>query len=276
MKTTFRQREHDTIRSGSTSRQREHDTIRSGSTSTRKPWLAALAIAVFMLAPTKWTLAGIVKGNSLGTAGNNTTSASLLLTLTAGASVGNTVIVTFAMDPASGSVTCADSKGNIYTSDMDVTNGSGTSGVRTVVCSAAVTNALVSGNTITISHPSVASKAVSATEFSGLDTAARVDQTVSATGTSATPSSGPTAATSQPAELLIGAIGVETKGSESFTPTAGSGYTALAAGASSSSGTADQSVTIDPEYRVVSASVPPAEYEPLALTTRYSGSIVTL
>src|SRR5436309_7317377 len=51
----------------------------------------------------------------------------------AGVTAGDTVIVTFAMDPALGAVSCADSKGNTYTQDVDVTNGSGTTGVRTVV-----------------------------------------------------------------------------------------------------------------------------------------------
>jgi len=43
------------------------------------------------------------------------------------------------MDPTSGTVSCGDSQGNAYTKDADVTNGSGTAGVRTVVCAGTIT-----------------------------------------------------------------------------------------------------------------------------------------
>src|SRR5206468_2315449 len=64
--------------------------------------------------------------------------------------IGNTIIVTVAMDPNSGAVTVTDTKGNIYTKDADVTNGSGTSGVRTLVFSAPVTTALTTSDKVTV------------------------------------------------------------------------------------------------------------------------------
>src|SRR5689334_23171947 len=94
--------------------------------------------------------AALTKVADPGTAGDRTAGAtSLTITLTAGAAVGNTVIVSFAMDPNNNAVTCADSKGNIYTADISVQNGTDNSGTgtRTVVFSAPVTTALVAGNT---------------------------------------------------------------------------------------------------------------------------------
>src|SRR5439155_1494972 len=65
--------------------------------------------------------------------------------------------------------------------------------------------------------------------------------------------SGATALTAQPNELLIGAIGVGTKKTESFT--AGAGYSALTSSSSGPAlGNATDNVTIDPEYRIVAAT----------------------
>jgi len=91
------------------------------------------------------------------------------------AAMGNTIFVLFAMDPASGSVTVIDSKGNTYTQDKDVTNGSGTSGVRTLVFSARVTTAL-SGDTITITHPSAKARVANALMVNDLVAASWTDQ----------------------------------------------------------------------------------------------------
>src|SRR6266571_5815100 len=91
---------------------------------------------------------------------------------TGGVAAGNTVIVTFAMDPASGTVTCSDSANNSYSVDASVMNGtSGTGiGVRTVVCAARISTALVGSDVITVTHPSVAAKTMSINEFTGLMT----------------------------------------------------------------------------------------------------------
>src|SRR6185295_781059 len=169
-------------------------------------------------------------------------------------------IVTFAMDagptPVVNDVTCADNGGggtpNAYTKDADIRNGSGTSGVRTVVFSAPVTTALASGKTITVTFPSVTAKAVSVNEFSGLLTSGYVDQSGTSTGTSTAPSATTGGATAQIQELLIGAMGREGKSGE-FSAV-GSGYTALTATSSGNSGGSDTHITINPEYRVVTTA----------------------
>jgi hypothetical protein len=187
--------------------------------------------------------------------------------------LGNTVIVTFAMDPATGTVSCADTKGNTYTKDADVqngTSGSGT-GVRTVVFSAPITTALVSGNTITVTFPSVTAKAVSANEFSGLVSAA-LDKTATATGATTSMSSGNSASTAQANELLIGAFGVEDKAAIF---TAGSSFTALSAGTSNGSGGAATNIQLFPEYRVVSASAVYAATGTLGTGMNWAAALAT-
>src|SRR3989441_5535079 len=166
--------------------------------------------------------AAIAFVQNVGVGGNTVAGTSVSVTLQGSVSVavGDTLIVTFVMDPAAGAVSCADSRGNSYSVDADVTNGSGTSGVRTVVCSASVATALGNNDTITVTHPLATSNALSVNEFSGLRASA-LDKTAGATGNSTTPASGATALTAQPDELLIGAIGVETKKTESFTGGAG-------------------------------------------------------
>src|SRR5437763_658619 len=98
-----------------------------------------------------------------------------------------------------------DSKGNTYSLAADITN---VSNVRTVILAAHNVTALVSGDTITVTHPSASVRALSANEFSGLSPTSALDQTHTATGSSTAPSSGATAATSEAAELLLGAMGV--------------------------------------------------------------------
>ena len=56
---------------------------------------------------------------------------------------GNRVIVSFSMEAQSGFVTCTDGMNNTYVVDADVTTGSGSSGVRTVVFSAYIDSALL-------------------------------------------------------------------------------------------------------------------------------------
>jgi predicted secreted protein len=186
---------------------------------------------------------------------NSSTSTGTTISVTVpagGVAAGNTIIVSFATDPTNtptGAVTVADTKGNIYTKDADIANGTGTSGVRTLVFSAPVTVALVSGNTITVTYPSAAAKAVSICYANGLISASRVDVTHTGTGNSTAPTSGATANTTQTSELLIGAIGTESRTS-STTMTAGSGYTLLN-NASADTGSSGSSITIFPEYQPV-------------------------
>jgi hypothetical protein len=172
----------------------------------------------------------------------------------AGVKAGNSIIVTFAMDSYTGSVSVSDSKGNTYTLDADVGATGAADKVRTLIFSAHNVAALESGDTITVTHPSPidwARRAVSANEFSGLWMTSALDKTSTGEGTSTMPSSGSTTTTSQADELLIGAIGVEGPLGDSFT--VGSGYTALAR--DGTSGEVEFSnITINAEYRIVSAT----------------------
>jgi hypothetical protein len=166
----------------------------------------------------------------------------------AGVAAGNSIIVTFAMDPAAGAVTCTDTAGNSYTTDADVTNGTS---VRSVICAAHNVSALVSGNTITVTHPTATARAMSANEFSGLAATATLDKTSTGTGQSTAPTTSATATTTQADELLIGAIGVEGPSTDTFTP--GASYTGLT-GAGTTGNPANSNITIDPEFRIVSAT----------------------
>src|SRR5437867_3588971 len=175
-------------------------TMSDGHAAVRRIASAALALGFFLALPKSEASAAIALAKNVGTNASQSSGTSLALSLTAGVAAGNTVIVTFAMDPAtcsagtcSGPVTCADSKGNTYSKDADVANGSSTSGARTVIFSAPVTTALVSTDTITVTHPSATARAMSVSEFSGLATTAALDKTASATNSSGTPSSGSTA-----------------------------------------------------------------------------------
>ncbi len=203
---------------------------------------------------------------------SKTTGTSIAVTVPAsGVAAGNSIIVWLAMDPASGTVSCTDSASNSYAVDRDQINGSGTSGVRTVVLSAHNLNALVSGNTITCTHPSVAARALSASEFSGLAVSATKDQATSATGQSTSPSSGTTGMTTQANELLIGAIGVEGPNGDSFTP--GANYSNTGGRIGTTGGNAATNITINPEYRIVTATAhlrPPARWGPRAIGRRAS------
>ena len=117
--------------------------------------------------------------------------------------MGNTIIVTFAMDPNAGTVSVADTGLNTYTPDTNISNSNG---VRIFVFSAPVTTALAAGDTITVTYPTTTSKAVSIYYVDGLATK---DKTSTGTGTGTTPTSGTTTTIAQANELLIGAIGSE-------------------------------------------------------------------
>ena len=109
--------------------------------------LAGILVALALAAPQAAHAIAFVQ--NLGTAAiGNPSGTTLPFTLTTAVPAGDTVIVSFAVDPKTGAVSCADSKGNAYVADVDVTNGSGTSGTRAVVLRAAVTTALAVGGTV--------------------------------------------------------------------------------------------------------------------------------
>ena len=152
-----------------------------------------LSLAVLFLSTASLSIAAISFVKTIGTTSSTTTGTSLAITVPAsGVAAGNRAIVTIALNPSTGTVACSDTGGNSYAVDRNVANGSGTAGVRSVILSAQVATALVSGNTITCTHPSVTARALSANEFSGLATTATLDKVASATGNNTAPSSGAT------------------------------------------------------------------------------------
>ena len=158
------------------------------ATRARVGAMLTLAIVLWLAPASAFAAAAFVK--NIGTNANESSGTSIAVTVPAGGvALNDTILVTFAMDPVADSADpthlagVTDTKGNTYTKDADVTIGSGTSGVRTVVFSAPVGTALVSGNTITVTHPSAAAKAVSVNEFSGLLTGSPTDQSGTMTGT---------------------------------------------------------------------------------------------
>ncbi len=214
--------------------------------------LCVVALAVsFALstAPVRQASAAIGFVQVVGTDQDKTTGTTLIVTVPiTGVVAGNSIIVAFAMDDITGTVSAADSQGNTYAVDADVANAPD---VRTIILSAHNVTALLSGDVITITHPSVDARAVSIAEFSGLAPTGALDQTSTATGNGTTPSSGSTATTSQADELLIGAIGAEGIVTDTFT--VGTNYAPLDRSGTTGGGFASN-ITINPEFQIVSAT----------------------
>src|SRR5207245_374265 len=119
-------------------------TDQFGNTS---PASAALSIQIVRDIP-----APTLVGAGQGTASTQNNASNTLTQTGVTVAVGNTIFVTIGMDPdgtPAPTVTVSDSGGNTYSKDADVSNGSGTAGVRTLIFSAPVTHALSNG-TITI------------------------------------------------------------------------------------------------------------------------------
>ena len=174
--------------------------------------------------------------------------ASYALAVPSTIAAGHTVLVEVAID-TTGTVSVSDTVGNTYTKDYDNSNGS--TKTRDLVFRSSGVLALPSGDTITVSFPTTAkAKAVAVQEFAGLTSVSPLNVTKQASGTSTAPASGNSATTTQANELLIGAISVQ--GSTSIAYTAGANFTALTrAGTTDATG---PNQTIDPEYRIVSAT----------------------
>jgi hypothetical protein len=118
-----------------------------------------------------------------------------------GVAVGRTVLVRVSLRGAgTGAVAASDSRGNTYSKDADVDEGT----ARVVVFSAPVTTALQAADTISITHPSAASSSsIVAGELKNIVGAGRVDATGSGTGSSASPSGSVTTTTAN--DFVVGA-----------------------------------------------------------------------
>ncbi|OHA79556.1 MAG: hypothetical protein A2747_03910 [Candidatus Yonathbacteria bacterium RIFCSPHIGHO2_01_FULL_44_41] len=169
-----------------------------------------------------------------------------------GVASGNTVIIGIASDYSSANPpplipVCSDSKGNTYTTDVEYNYNNSKQGS---ICSAPITTALVSGDTITVTHTSLNASAMSATEFSGLLTASALDQTAKTYSLTTALDSTATASTAQADELLFGSFTSEAPPTTTFT--AGGIFTALPSAGTSGSA-ASSNMTIFTEYQIVSS-----------------------
>jgi hypothetical protein len=179
------------------------------------PWAPLLLV----LAAGSAHAVAFVKTIGTGIATSAGTSISITVPA-AGVASGNSIIVAASIDSGAGAVSCSDTQGNSYSVDLDSDIGSS----HIVICAAHNVTALASGNTITLNHPSVATRALSVLEFSGISAGTPLDKTASASGTGTAPSSGATATTAHEKELIIGVIGTNGPSTDSFT--AGTFYSA--------------------------------------------------
>jgi hypothetical protein len=168
-------------------------------------------------------------------------AASLAITVPAVAQ-NKRVVVCVGYEPGGGASVSSitDSRGNTYTA---VDTGSVAS-IGVAIWSANMATALQLNDVITINMSNGTSRLTG--HVSRLDnvlTAAVVDKVAHATGSGTSPSSGATAATTQAAEIAIGAIAAA--GASTFT--AGSGWTKFATQPA-------QTITLNVEYKVLAAT----------------------
>lgn len=163
-----------------------------------------------------------------------------------GVTAGHSIIAFFVMDPTSGPVTCTDNAGNTYSADVDtISYTSATSGVRTVIFAA---HNVAAPTTITVTHPAVAARSLSVSEFKNIST---LDVWNANGGNNAAPSSSATPVLAQSPELVIAAVGVDGTQSTTFTPidpVSEPAWIVLPRASSRTSGT----ISVFPEYKVVS------------------------
>ena len=164
-----------------------------------------------VIATFKTTDAGLSYIGDIGRAQSKTAGTSLAITTDAAVAAGDDILVAFAADEEGTVSSVIDSAGNTYEPAIQAVfdQAGAAAGVRTHIYAAYNVAALPSGSTITINHTSVTARSAVASAFRGLAGSAVVDRTQTNTGTSTSPASNATAATTQPDELLIGAIGTE-------------------------------------------------------------------
>jgi len=205
--------------------------------------LMALLFGVLVVTFASPVSGAITKVKDIGTNTLTATGTTISVTVPAGGvAAGNSIIVTFAMPEVSGTVSCSDSAGNSYTADIDKNNNNN---VLAVIFSAHNVSALSSGNTIIVTHPSTTDRAMYVGEFSGLAASSTLDLTDSNGGNATSMTSNTTGSTSEPRELLIGALGVAGPTGDNFTHT--SPWNALTEAGTSV-------VTLNSQYQIVSTT----------------------
>src|SRR5579885_1868059 len=183
-----------------------------------------------------------------------------------GVAAGDTVVLAFAMRDTGTAIAATDSRGNPYTLAVEADDAGL---VRTAILSAPVMTALMAGDTITVSHPLTTARALSAVAFAGVAVPAPLDRTATGAGTGTTPATAPTAATSYPEELVLGAIGTDGSASDTLAP--GTGFGALPS-AGTSTGT---DATIYPEFRVTTTTGTYAASGTLSTSRDWAAAVAT-
>src|SRR5438874_631764 len=213
--------------------------------------VATLALAFLFSLAASEAHADIALVQEIGTATANTTGTTTAISVpAAGVAAGDSIILTFTCGDVVGDFSATDSAGNTYTVDIQ---GTKAGLVRTAILSAHNVNTLVQNDTITVTHPSMDRRLLTADEFSGLAKASTRDQTSTGNGTGTAADSGATATTTQAIELLIGAVGTDGLKSDIFTAGNdghGGTYTRLTGVGMNGAG----SFTLNPEYEIVAAT----------------------
>lgn len=236
-----------------------------------------IALCALILSASGTVQAAITYVKTVGTV-NAKGAAATTTTFTvgaSGASAGNNIIIAIVVGFSAGEdaivPTCADTKGNTYTTDVDFFNQA-TAATRTAICSSRLTTSLITGDVITVTHASQPARALSIDEFSGLAAASPLDKTAGDFGSSLNALSALTATTMQADELVFGAVGVRGPVAETYTK--GASYTALTRdGTTGASATSNR--TINPEYKIVSSTGTYAADGTLGTSTAWIAVVAT-
>ena len=105
---------------------------RSSRASTRRRGLLLAIVlgAALQLAHAPQAFAAIAFVKNVGFLADNITGTTTSVTVPAGGvAFGHTVLVSLAIDPVAGAVSCTDTQGNSYSAVIDFSNGSGTTGL---------------------------------------------------------------------------------------------------------------------------------------------------
>ena len=158
----------------------------------------------------------------VGTASSCAATTTVVSVPGTGVDAGSTLVLRVAARGGSstGAYSATDSRGNAYSRDADAINGTA---ARSVVLSARITTALVSGDVITVSHPSAVVHSVVVTRLTGISEVGRVDATATGVGSgNRFPVASITTVTQN--ALTIGAVAANPPS----TWTSSSGWTAMA------------------------------------------------
>ena len=210
--------------------------------------------------------AAITARNIATAAKTSTANRAITLTVVAGHGVaaGHTVIVSTYASRVGGSVMCSDSRGDVYGVNINSLGAQ-----RLIVCSAHAAVGLRPGATITVRYPAFnGSTLSSANDVSGIRSVARADRARARGANSSTPDSGTTMRTRHRAELVFGVV--VHRGVSGLTPV--SGFRRIGA---VTAGSGDARITINPAFKVVSATGVFKVAGTLAPTRQWRAAVVT-